>query len=969
MAVKQDLSIKAADILVVDDAIASLRLLTEILTKGGYQVRPAEKPQVALESALAYPPSLILLDVLMPEMSGYEVCARLKQDERTRDIPIIFVSALQDVESKVRGFKAGGADFLSKPFEESEVLARVKRYRSVVEDSPLLICNSEPGGIITFVNNAYCTYVGMDQQELIGKSFFFTIPYEDRDWVAADIAGLTPDAPLQVHEHRAFGLDDQVLWQRWTDRALFDEGGRVISYQSFGEDITERKHAEDALRESEERFRATFEQAAVGIDHEALDGRFLRINQKFCDIVGYSQEEMLERSFQDITHPDDLDIDHEDAQRMLDGQLESYSIEKRYIHKNGEIVWVNITVSLVWEETGSPSYFISVVEDITEQKEVDDALRESEEHFRAIFNQAAVGIARTELDGHFSRINQRFCDIVGYSIEEMQELTFQEITHPEDADADLAVVNQLLTGEVDTYVREKRYIHKEGTIIWVKLSIALLRSETGEPHWFITIMEDITERKRAEEILKADLAFHREDLSVLVQRLSLAVKISSFGIWDWDLKENSMTWDNKLFEIYGIEKKFPLPYEDWVHLIHPDDLPTVEAIMRTVIENKSEAFLDFRIVRPDGELRHISAAGTVVLNVAGEVVKAIGINLDITERTQAEDALQESESLLRAITDNYPAFLSIIMKGEQDLIVDFTTGKEFEKLDLDPDSFVGRTLEKVFGDQAAIVRENYTRAFIGEKVMFELFINDQNQLYNAIPLIDEHGAIDRILVVVENITERKLIEAQREQTAAQAERDRLARELHDAVTQTIFSASVIAEAAPSVWDKDPAIGRQYLEQLPRMLRGALAEMRTLLLELRPGSLVDQTLGQLLELLAEAARARTGANVTLNVEGDRPLPEDATIALHRIAQESLNNVAKHAEASLVNIRFICRPDRCVLQVADDGRGFDPEIIPPGHLGVSIMRERAQEIGATFQIDSKLGEGTLVVVSWSEAIDGK
>ena len=118
----------AADILVVDDTIGSLQLLTEILSREGYQVRPADGPQVALESAMAQPPSLILLDVRMPDMDGFEVCRRLKQDERTRDVPIIFVSALQDVDDRVQGFEVGGVDFVSKPIEEAEVLARVKTH-------------------------------------------------------------------------------------------------------------------------------------------------------------------------------------------------------------------------------------------------------------------------------------------------------------------------------------------------------------------------------------------------------------------------------------------------------------------------------------------------------------------------------------------------------------------------------------------------------------------------------------------------------------------------------------------------------------------------------------------------------------------------------------------------------------------------------------------------------------------------
>jgi DNA-binding response OmpR family regulator len=125
MASKNDKMILANDILIVDDEIPNLQLLTQFLAQEGYKVRPAERPLLAIDSALAQPPALILLDVRMPEMDGFEVCKRLKEDEHTRDIPVIFISALQDVQDKVRGFEAGGVDFITKPFQEEEVLARV----------------------------------------------------------------------------------------------------------------------------------------------------------------------------------------------------------------------------------------------------------------------------------------------------------------------------------------------------------------------------------------------------------------------------------------------------------------------------------------------------------------------------------------------------------------------------------------------------------------------------------------------------------------------------------------------------------------------------------------------------------------------------------------------------------------------------------------------------------------------------
>ncbi|MHC5140531.1 MAG: response regulator, partial [Planctomycetota bacterium] len=193
------------DILIVDDETPKLQLLSGILAKEGYPVRQANESHVAIESAMAQPPKLILLDVKMPEMDGFEVCRRLKQDERTREIPIIFINSLQDTQHRALGFEAGGVDYISTPFNEPEVLARVR------------------------------THMELRNMQL--------------------------------------NLE------------------KVISTR-----ITE-------ISERERLYRTMFEMTAVGIAQLSTDGNFLHINQRFCDIVGYSREEMLELTFQDITHP------------------------------------------------------------------------------------------------------------------------------------------------------------------------------------------------------------------------------------------------------------------------------------------------------------------------------------------------------------------------------------------------------------------------------------------------------------------------------------------------------------------------------------------------------------------------------------------------------------------------------------------------------------------------------------------
>ncbi len=221
---------------------------------------------------------------------------------------------------------------------------------------------------------------------------------------------------------------------------------------------------------------------------------------------------------------------------------------------------------------------------------------------------------------------------------------------------------------------------------------------------------------------------------------------------------------------------------------------------------------------------------------------------------------------------------------------------------------------------------------------------------------------------------------QSKELAVVQERSRLARDLHDAVTQTLFSASLIAEALPTLWEDDQDEGRQLLQELRQLSRGALAEMRTLLLELRPAALVEANLSSLLHQLAEAVTGRTGVPVAVTVDGHCELPADVHVALEGKAQEALNNVVKHAHAGRVAVGLRCTPValdpppcrdegtdrtrsvgmRVELRVTDDGCGFDQGCVSPDRLGLRIIRERAQAIGATLTIRSRPGHGTQIIV---------
>lgn len=207
-----------------------------------------------------------------------------------------------------------------------------------------------------------------------------------------------------------------------------------------------------------------------------------------------------------------------------------------------------------------------------------------------------------------------------------------------------------------------------------------------------------------------------------------------------------------------------------------------------------------------------------------------------------------------------------------------------------------------------------------------------------------------------------LLLAQAKEKAVTAERTRLARDLHDAVTQTIYSASLIAEVLPQIWERNPEEGKRNLTKLRALVRGALAEMRMLLFALRPEDLENADLSTLLHQLSDALTGRSRIPVQVKIEIEQKLPTAVKVALYRIAQEAFNNIAKHSEATRVWIDLQSGEDQVILKISDNGIGFDPKRkISSKHMGLQIMQERAEQFGASLEVDSGPGKGTCISVT--------
>lgn len=228
---------------------------------------------------------------------------------------------------------------------------------------------------------------------------------------------------------------------------------------------------------------------------------------------------------------------------------------------------------------------------------------------------------------------------------------------------------------------------------------------------------------------------------------------------------------------------------------------------------------------------------------------------------------------------------------------------------------------------------------------------------------------DLVLHLEERVAERTAeVASYAAENARLEERNHLSRELHDAVSQTLFSASLMADTLPLIWQQNPQQGQQVLAELRQLNQNALAEMRILLLELRPSALIDKPLGELLRQLSTSVEARTLLSVRLDIEHDCVLPPAVQTTFYRIAQESLNNISKHAKASLVSLYFEGITAQAILTISDNGCGFHPQQVQAGHLGLDIMRERVAAIGASLEIETQAQHGTTITLIWNQANAG-
>ncbi|HKV79257.1 MAG TPA: PAS domain S-box protein [Candidatus Sulfotelmatobacter sp.] len=407
------------------------------------------------------------------------------------------------------------------------------------------------------------------------------------------------------------------------------------------QEILQRSVAfQKALRESEELYRSTFELTAVGIAHADAEGRWLRANKKFCEIVGYTESELLLRTYQSITHPADLAADVANHEKIKKHELTSHSMEKRYIRKDGSQVWTNLSVAGVWDENGGFRHFISVVEDIDAKKQAEDAVRQTEERLRLAQQAANVGTFEWNIKTGVNRWTPELEQIYGLPPGGFAgtQSAWEQLLHPEDRERAINAVKRALSEKGTGFEEQWRVIWGDGSVHWLLGRAWVLRDDAGVPDRLIGVNVDITERKRVEDALAESQ-----------KQLVLALESSKTAMFDWDVLQRRGKWNAQMTALYTFEPAGEyITAEEWVRLFHPDD---VQRLMKEAERSWSEGeefSFEFRTVPRNGEFRWVTSHGRIVRDGEGKAVRMIGIHTDITDRKRNELERRRSDERLKA---------------------------------------------------------------------------------------------------------------------------------------------------------------------------------------------------------------------------------------------------------------------------------------------------------------------------------
>lgn len=643
----------------------------------------------------------------------------------------------------------------SGTLEEGESVLREERalYRDLVEAQPRGIYRIRsvcPGAelpkgslesgraryVVEFVSSRFVQLLGMDPEEFHarhGAIDDLIHPDDRRSFTEANERALTGQLPL--HWEGRLTIRGAVRWFRFESvpRAL-EAGGAV--WTGTLEDVTEQRRAVASLRESEALLRSFFEVPLFGACITSPTKGWLEVNDSLCRMLGYSREELVKLTWSELTHPEDLAADIEQFDRVIRGEIDGYSLEKRYLRKDGSAVPVDLAVRCVRFPDGTVDHLIALISDITERKRAEEQLRCHRERLEELVAERTVQLEKSRelLDA-----TSRLARIGGWEYDVRTErLTWTEMVreiHEVAPGFDLTVASGLdfyapesrpviepafrrAVASGEPFDLELQLVTATGKRLWVR-AIGHPTIEDGEVVRVIGVLQDIDARRRAEE----DLARYRARLEELVAertaevekanaRLVEAQAVAHLGSWEWDARNDVIRGSEELYRLFGVVPEGLAHMGQLMDLVHPDDRESVRIAIEEARTRGDGALFEksYRVLLPDGRIRFVNDRGVVSVGADGQLAGMFGTCHDITSVREAEEALRESEERLQRIVSEAPFPIGLYAEDGEILLVNNAwrriTGYAPEEL-----RTIGEWAALAYGDRREIARADIESRF------------------------------------------------------------------------------------------------------------------------------------------------------------------------------------------------------------------------------------------------------------------